>query len=358
MKMDFQLVKKISLVILTSVFVVQSYILMLRLFGTDKNEPVEPMVTAASENTFRVGISLGTLKEERWIKDRDILMSRIKDLGGDAIVMNANNDDEDQLKQVKYLVSEGIDVLIIVPNDLKKASQAVAYAKSKDVKVISYDRLVLDADIDYYISFDNEKVGEEMGRYIKSKLSRGNVLIINGAKSDHNTQIIKTGYTKTLKSDGINMIGEYWAENWLTEYAYETTEKSLIQGKQFEAILAGNDALAGAAIRALSEYKLASKIIVVGQDADLSACQRIVEGTQSMTVYKPIHQLAEVTAKVAYNLAMNLSIQTENQLRNGRYSVPYIYISPIVVDAKNMDETIIKDGFHLKDEVYTLKKSN
>jgi D-xylose transport system substrate-binding protein len=358
MKRDFQLVKKICLVILTIVFVVQSYILMSRLFGSDKNEPVEPMVTEASESTFKVGISLGTLKEERWIKDRDILMSRIKDLGGEAIVMNANNDDEDQLKQVKYLVSEGIDVLIIVPNDLKKASQAVAYAKSKGVKVISYDRLVLDADIDYYISFDNEKVGEEMGRYIKSKLSRGNVLIINGAKSDHNTQNIKTGYNKTLKSDGINMMGEYWAENWLTEYAYETTEKSLIQGKQFEAILAGNDALAGAAIRALSEYKLAGKIIVVGQDADLSACQRIVEGTQSMTVYKPIHQLAEVTAKVAYNLAMNLSIQTENQLRNGRYAVPYIYISPIVVDAKNMDETIIKDGFHLKDEVYTLKKSN
>lgn len=357
MKQYLQLMKKISLLVLSMVFLAQSFFLIYRLFPNEEKVASMPMETP-SDSTFRVGVSLGTLKEERWIKDRDILMSRIKDLGGEAIVMNANNDDDDQIKQVKYLVSQNIDVLILVPNDLKKASQAVAYAKSKGVKVISYDRLVIDADIDYYISFDNEKVGEEMGRYIKSKLSTGDVLVINGAKSDNNTQIIKAGYTKTLKTDGIKLIGEYWAENWLTEYAYETTEQNLADGVPFKAILAGNDALAGAAIRALSEYKLAGKVIVVGQDADLAACQRIVDGTQSMTIYKPIHQLAEVTAKVAFDLATNRSILTENQLRNGRYVVPYIYINPIVVDATNMDQTIIKDGFHLKDEVYSLKKPN
>lgn len=357
MKMGMNMLKKISVLVLSMVFLAQSIFLIYKLFPVDETVTSVPIAPSAQTSLFRVGISLGTLKEERWIKDRDILMSRIKDLGGDAIVMNANNDDDDQIKQVKYLVSQDIDVLILVPNDLKKASQAVAYAKSKGVKVISYDRLVVDSDVDYYISFDNEKVGEEMGRYIKSKLSTGDVLVINGAKSDHNTQIIKDGYSKTLKTDGIKLLGEYWAEDWLTEYAYDTTEKLLADGKAFKAILAGNDALAGAAIRALSEYKLAGKIIVVGQDADLSACQRIVDGTQSMTIYKPIHQLAEVTAKVAYNLAVNHSAETTNQLRNGRYVVPYIYISPIVVDATNMDQTIIKDGFHLKDEVYSLKKS-
>ncbi len=337
---------------LSMIFLAQSLYLIYKFFPVEAPNNNLPTSETGGKALYKVGISLGTLKEERWIKDRDILMSRIKDLGGEPIVMNANNDDDDQMKQVKYLVSQNIDVLIIVPNDLKKASQAVGYAKSKGVKVISYDRLIVDADIDYYISFDNQKVGEEMGRYIKSKLSKGKVLVINGAKSDNNTQVIKTGYSKTLDTEGITLLGEYWAENWLTEYAYDTTEKLLSDGEKFQAVLAGNDALAGAAIRALSEYKMAGEVIVVGQDADLGACRRIVDGTQSMTIYKPIHQLAELTAKVAYNLAVGNSVDSSNMLMNGRYLVPYLYIDPIVVDIHNIDETIIKDGFHLKDEIY------
>lgn len=352
MKSSLSLLKKILVLVLSMIFLAQSFFLIYKFFPMEETKVNLPTATDEGKSLYKVGISLGTLKEERWLKDRDILMSRIKDLGGDPIVMNANNDDDDQMKQVKYLVSQNIDVLIIVPNDLKKASMAVGYAKSKGVRVISYDRLVVDADIDYYISFDNQKVGEEMGRYIRSKVNKGNVLVINGAKSDNNTQVIKKGYTDTLKGKNITLLGEYWADNWLTEYAYETTENLLADGVAFEAVLAGNDALAGAAIRALSEYKKAGKVIVVGQDADLGACQRIVNGTQSMTIYKPIHQLAEVTAKVAYNLAVGRTIETNNMLMNGRYLVPYLYIDPIVVDIHNIDETIIKDGFHLKDEIY------
>lgn len=349
------MIKKIALLILSMIFIAQSIFLIYKLFPQEVEEqPGQP--TQSSEPDFKVGVSLGTLKEERWIKDRDILMSRIKDLGGEAIVVNANNDDDDQMKQVRYLVSQGIQVLIIVPNDLNRAADAVAYAKSKGVKVISYDRLVVGADIDYYISFDNAKVGEAMARYIKSKFSSGKVLVINGAKSDNNTQLIKAAYEKVFDSPGITVVGDYWAENWLTEKAYDYTEQVLARGEHFDAVLAGNDALAGAAIRALSEYKLAGKVVVVGQDADLSACQRIVDGTQSMTLYKPIHQLAEVAAKVAYNLATGRSTTKENTMRNGRYVIPYLFIDPVVVDANNMEETIIKDGFHLEDEIYTIQK--
>lgn len=349
------MIKKISLLILSMIFMAQSVYLIYKLFPKEGEGQVgQP--TQMAEASFKVGVSLGTLKEERWIKDRDILMSRIKDLGGEAIVVNANNDDDDQMKQVRYLVTQGIQVLIIVPNDLNRAAEAVAYAKSKGVKVISYDRLVVGADIDYYISFDNAKVGEAMAKYIKSKFSEGKILVINGAKSDNNTQIIKQAYEKVFDSPGMTIVGDYWADNWLTEKAYDYTEQALASGVHFDAVLAGNDALAGAAIRALSEYKLAGKIVVVGQDADLSACQRIVDGTQSMTLYKPIHELAEVAAKVAYNLATGRSTTTENTMRNGRYVIPYLYIDPIVVDVKNIDETIIKDGFHLEDEIYNTAK--
>jgi D-xylose transport system substrate-binding protein len=303
-----------------------------------------------------VGFSLGTLKEERWLKDRDILIAKVKELGADIIVQNANNDDQDQLKQVRYLLDQNIDVLIIVPNDLEKALSAVELAKRQGVKVISYDRLVLKSNADLYISFDNEKVGELMAEYILGKVPQGNVLIVNGAKRDHNTKIIKQGYDKVLsdkiKNGSIGIVAEEWADNWMKEYAFEETVKNIQEGKHIDGVIAGNDSLAEGAIEALSEHRLAGKVSVVGQDADLSACQRIVEGTQLMTVYKPIEKLAGETARLAVILAKGQSLNTEKTIYDGKYDIPYFELEPIAVDKENMDTTIIKDGFHMKEEVY------
>lgn len=117
-------------------------------------------------NKIKIGFSLGTLKEERWIKDRDIMMTKARELDAEIIIQNANNDDQDQLKQVKYLLDQGIDVLILVPNDYTRAAAAVEMAKEKGVPVISYDRLVLNSNVNLYISFDNVKVGELMAQAI------------------------------------------------------------------------------------------------------------------------------------------------------------------------------------------------
>ncbi len=303
-----------------------------------------------------IGFSLGTLKEERWLKDRDILIAKIKEMGADIIVQNANNDDQDQLKQVKYLLEQNIDVLIIVPNDLEKASAAVEMAKRQGVKVISYDRLVLRSNSDLYISFDNEKVGELMAEYIMDKVSKGSLLIINGANRDHNTKIIKQGYDKTLsdgiKDSNIEIIAEEWADNWMKEYAFEVTVKAIQEGKKIDGIIAGNDSLAEGAIEALSEHRMAGKVYVVGQDADLAACQRIVEGTQLMTVYKPIEKLAGETARLAVMLAEGKSLNIEKTIYDGRFDIPYFELEPIPVHKDNIDSTIIKDGFHMREEVY------
>lgn len=307
-------------------------------------------------SNIKIGFSLGTLKEERWIKDRDILMAKVKELGADILVQNANNNDNDQLKQVRYLLDQGIDILIIVPNDLRKASYAVELAKRKGVKVISYDRLVLNSDIDMYISFDNVKVGKFMAEYALKKSPRGNYVIINGPISDNNTNMIKEGYDKILepkvKKGDIEIICEERAPNWMKEYAFKVTDELIQAGNKIDVIIAGNDGLADGVIEALSEHRLAGKTIVVGQDADLTACQRVVEGTQLMTVYKPIEKLAEATAKVAISLARGENLNIQNTIYNGKYYVPYYVLEPIVVDKKNIDNTVIKDGFHMKDDVY------
>jgi len=308
------------------------------------------------DKKIKIGFSLGTLKEERWIKDRDILMAKARELGADIIVQNANNDDQDQLKQVEYLLEQDIDVLIIVPNDLNKAANAVEMAKKQGVPVISYDRLVLKANVDLYITFDNVMVGQLMAERIVDTMGTGNLLIINGAKSDNNTNMIKQGYDSVLqplvKEGKINVVDEEWAADWLKEYAFKVVDEALQKKTKINAVIAGNDSLAEGAIEALSEHRLSGKVTVIGQDADLTACQRIVEGTQLMTIYKPIDKLAEATVQMAVKLVKNEPIMVDKTINDGLYNVRYYVLDPIAVDKENIDDTIIRDGFHPKDEVY------
>lgn len=328
------------------------------LFPIDQSE-LEQTAKIQSSNKIKIGFSLGTLKEERWFKDRDILMAKVQELGAEIYVHNANNDDLDQLNQVKSLIKEGIDVLILVPNDMEKASEAVRLAKKEGIKVISYDRLVIDSNIDMYISFDNEKVGELMAQALIEENPEGNYLIINGAPTDHNTSMIKNGYNKVLKeyikSGKVDVVEEAWAANWMREEAFEVTDKYLSQGIRFDAILCGNDSLADGAVEALSQHRVAGETNVVGQDADLTACQRIVDDLQLMTVYKPIDKLASVTAEIAVRMARGEDVGTKRKMNIGIFEIPYYVLDPVAITKDNIDETIIRDGFHMRDEIYDAK---
>ena len=304
----------------------------------------------------KVGFSMGTLKEERWLKDRDILMAKVQEHGGEIIIKNANNDDDDQIKQVQYLLKQGIDVLILVANDHTKASIAVKMAKDAGVKVIAYDRLVLESNADVYISFDNVAVGEKMAEAIVNKIARAKIIIIHGDPSDNNTKLMRKGYYNILQEyidDGyIEVVGEYWAEDWMQEYAFNTTNELLAENIKFDGVIAGNDSLAGGVIRALAEHRLAGKVFVTGQDADLDGCQRIVEDTQLMTVYKSMEDMATAGAEIAMKLARGEELGIEATISDGTYNIPYYVIDVHAVDKHNMDDTIIKDGFHLRNEIY------
>ena len=345
------------MIFLVLILVLLFYFVMQKLEIIDIEGYFNKKTFEQQDDKLLIGFSLGTLKEERWLKDRDILIAKVKEMGADIIVQNANNDDQDQLKQVKYLLEQNIDVLIIVPNDLEKAASAVEMAKRQGVKVISYDRLVLKSNADLYISFDNEKVGEYMAEHIMERINnKGNILIVNGDNRDHNTKIIKQGYDMVLgdklKEGSIKVIAEEWADNWMKEYAFDVTVKAIQEGMQVDGVIAGNDSLAEGAIEALSEHRLAGKVYVVGQDADLSACQRIVEGTQLMTVYKPIEKLAGETARLAVMLAKGENLKIKKTVYDGRFDIPYFELEPTAVDKSNIDSTIIKDGFHMKEEIY------
>lgn len=321
---------------------------------TEKNTDL--MTETTSDTGIKIGFSMATLQEERWQRDRDIFVARAREMGAEVIVQTANNNSEDQIDQVRYLLEQDIDILVIVPHDAEKSSVAVQAAKKAGIKVISYDRLIRNSNVDMYISFDNVKVGEIMAQHLLKEVPEGNYVIINGAKTDYNSYMFNQGYWNILNertgTGSINVVSEVWAEDWKHEDAFNCIEKVLQSGQQIDAVIAANDSLAGAVVEALAEQRLAGKVEVAGHDADVSGCQRVAEGTQLVTVYKPIDEIAKAAAEVTIKMARGEEVEANSVINDGKYEVPYFMIQPVAVTKQNLNDTVIKDGFHRLEDVY------
>jgi len=315
-----------------------------------------------AEKPIRIGLSMDTLKEERWQRDRDLFVARAKELGAEVLVQAANGNDRLQISQAENLLTKGIDLLVVVPHDGVVASSIVRTAHNAGKKVLAYDRMIENSDVDLYMSFDNLEVGRMQARYALQHVPKGNYMVLGGAPTDHNAKLYRQGQMEVLKplidKGDIKVVADPWAREWLASEALKHTENALSKYKDnIQAVVAPNDGTAGGVVAALKSQNLAGKVLVTGQDADLSACQRIVEGSQSMTVYKPIHLLAQKAAEVAVAMAKGQVPQTKVTVHNGKKAVPSILIPPLLVDKSNMDTTVIKDKFHAKQDVYKNMKS-
>ncbi|MBI3311678.1 MAG: D-xylose ABC transporter substrate-binding protein, partial [Serratia liquefaciens] len=229
-------------------------------------------------------------------------------------------------------------------------------AKREGIKVLAYDRMINNADIDFYISFDNEKVGELQAQSLVQRVPQGNYFLMGGSPVDNNAKLFRQGQMKVLQPliDGgkIKLVGDQWVDGWLPENALKIMENALTaNNNKIDAVVASNDATAGGAIQALAAQGLAGKVAISGQDADLAAVKRIVAGTQTMTVYKPISKLADEAAGIAVQLGKGEQPKTNATLNNGSKEVPSWLLTPIPVDKSNIDSTIIADGFHKKSDI-------
>lgn len=310
---------------------------------------------AGEEKKVQIGMSFDSFVIERWQRDRDVFVSVAKELGAEVNVQNANGVVEEQKKQIDYFIEKGMDVIVIIAIDPAALRETVKKAKAEGIRVVSYDRLIDDADVDLYISFDNEMVGEMMARGLLSKgIDGGYVIMIGGSPTDNNVPLVEGAFKRLMAEHGVTILDSVHAENWRAETASAYIYEGSVKISQADAIMCGNDDLATQAVRALAERRQAGDILVVGQDADLAACQRIVEGTQVMTVYKPVERLATRAAEAAVALANGeeLSGDDVTMISSGAYQVPYIGLEPISVDRDNIDEVIIGSGFHLKEDVY------
>jgi D-xylose transport system substrate-binding protein len=308
----------------------------------------------ASREKPVIGLSLDTLKEERWQRDRDTFIEEARKLGATVIVQSANSDDTRQVRDVESLISRKVDVLVIVPHNGAAMTRAVKSANEARIPVIAYDRLILNASIDYYLTFDNVKVGETQGSYAADRLPKdrtARIVRIYGAPTDNNAKLFKQGQDNVLlpliQAGRVQVVHEDWALDWKPENAKKIMNAAITKaGRSIDAVVVSNDGTAGGAIQALLEEGLAGKVLVTGQDADLAACQRILRGTQAMTVYKPLKNLASLAARVAVEVAQGKRPATTATLDNGVKQVPSIFEKVVSVDRENLMSTVVADGFH------------
>jgi D-xylose transport system substrate-binding protein len=313
----------------------------------------------ASPSALKIGFLMDSLKVERWQTDLDRFQKHAAELGAKVLVETAEGDDELQLQQANKLVASGVKALVLVPHDASKGMRIVAAAKARKVPVLCYERLVRDPDVSFFIGVDASAIGHLQASSLSERAPKGNYVLIGGSSSDNNAKVIHDAQMKVLKPlvdrGDIKIVSDSWSKDWDPAEAYAHMSAAIESTKgDIVAVVASNDGTAGGAIQALDEHKLAGKVLVSGQDADLAAIIRILSGTQTMTVYRPLGSQATLAADAAVALARGETVKTNARIPIGNATIPAIFMALVTVTKDNVKQTVIKDGFQ---NLETIQKS-
>ncbi len=314
-----------------------------------------PLTIYAVPKKIKIGFILSTMQEERYQKDKAIFEKTAKDLGADVLFESCNNNEQTQSAKVENLLLKGIDVLVIQPVNSDAAGSFVAQAHEDKVKVIAYDRIIKNADLDFYATQDSFQVGVlQAEAAAKATKGQGNYVILMGQSGHSVAQEITRGNLSVLqKYPKIKVVVQQAHNSWSPSEAMATTENALTKHKnKIDAILANNSGMAHGAIQALKEQHLLGKVFVAGADADLTAMRNIVAGHQQFEVLKAIQPLAEAAAKTAVKLAKGEIPSSDTTLFNGKTQVKVIHTPVYPVNKENLQKQIIDTGFHSAKDVY------
>jgi D-xylose transport system substrate-binding protein len=316
----------------------------------------------------KIGFLLPETQTARYeSQDRPLFEQAVADLCPDCeiVYQNADQDPAKQQSQLEAVVTEGVDVIVLDPVDSTSAAGMVTRANQSDIPVISYDRLILEADLAAYAEFNSPEVGEQQGTALADKLEEdgnptGPIIQINGDPKDNNAKLFKEGATAVFEERGVEVAEEYDTADWLPENAQREMDQAITAvGKDgFHGVLAANDGTAGGAIAALKGAGIdPSTIPVTGQDAELAAIQRVIAGEQFMTVYKPIAPLAQNAAELAVAV-VNGEDPAESEVingteDNGTEEVPAAITDTIPVFQDNVADTVVKDGYWTAQDICT-----
>jgi D-xylose transport system substrate-binding protein len=306
----------------------------------------------------KIALLLPETKTTRYEQhDRPGFTDKVKELCPDCEVIYANaaQDATKQQAQAEAAITKGAAVLVLDAVDADAAAAVVERAKQSDVPVIAYDRLISDADIDYYVSFDNVRQGRIEANTLLSKLG-GNgdgksIVMINGSATDPSAGDYKKGAHQVFDASGVDIAKEYDTPDWSPDKAQlEMEQATTALGKEnIDAVYSANDGMAGGAIAAMKSAGLdPQRVPVTGGDAEVAAIQRILAGEQYMTIYLTIKKQAEVSAQLAVAAANGDKPPgglVNAKVDNGQEQVPSVLLTPIAVTKDNINDTIVKDGF-------------
>ncbi|MFL5804909.1 MAG: sugar ABC transporter substrate-binding protein [Roseiflexaceae bacterium] len=284
------------------------------------------------------------------------------------IYSNANQDANAQLTQAEAALTNGAKVLVLDPVDSHSAAAIADKAKAQGVPVIAYDRLVLNSDgVNYYISFDNAKVGQLQAQSLVDQLTKQgkqdpSIVMINGSPTDNNATLFKQGahsvFDPLAAQKKLTIAKEYDTPDWSPDKAQNEMQQALTAlSNKVDGVYAANDGTAGGAIAAMRAAGLQPLPPITGQDAELAAVQRILSGDQYMTVYKAIKPEADSAAELAYYLLTKAPVPANmtqgKTVNNGKIDVPSILLTPVAVTKSNVKDTIVKDGFWTTQQICT-----
>ena len=328
---------------------------------TGNNPTTTPNNSAPASGKVKIGFAMATVKEERWQRDRDACQAHCTKLNLVCGLTFADNKPEKQLSDVEQLLTQGINVLVIAPQEATQAAQMVEKAKAKGIPVISYDRLINSDKLDLYISHQVPVIGRKIAEYAVQKAPKGNYVMVYGASTDNNAKIMEKEQLAIIQplvdKGDIKIVANQFITDWKPEEALKFAENALTQNNNdIAAFVVSNDGMAGGVVSALENKGLTGKILVTGQDAEKAALQRIAEGKQTMTVYKPIIPLASAAVEAAIKLAKKESLAEAKpfttKINDKDMTVPAILLEVTVVDKDNLMTTVIKDNYVSFEDVY------
>ncbi|MEV8254326.1 sugar ABC transporter substrate-binding protein [Rhodoglobus sp. NPDC076762] len=317
------------------------------------------MPSTGSDGSRTIALLLPESKTARYeAYDRPFFEAKVAELCPecDVIYANADQDPAKQQQQAESAFAQGISVLVLDPVDSSAAVTIVATAQSYKVPVISYDRLIGSPELTFWVSFDNEKVGALQGKALVERLadqglSSGNIVMINGSPTDNNSRLFKRGAHNVIDGSAFTVVAEFDTPDWSPDKAQEWMASQVTQyGDSLVGVYAANDATAGGAIAALKAGGVSPLPPVTGQDAELTAIQRIVSGDQYMTIYKDLKREAEIAATHAVALLNGEQLIGQSPETNG---IPTTLLTPVIVTIDNIMETVVADGFYTVEQICT-----
>lgn len=309
------------------------------------------ILSSCTDKKKVVGFMLPHMNNIRYVLEKEEFTRSINEFGGEVLFTNSNNDEKIQLQQADSLFDAGIKILVLDPVNRFTAAQIVRKAHDRNIKVISYDRLIANIDVDAYISFDAEMAGSQMVSAVLKEKDEGSYIILGGDKSDINAIRIAKGINTvldhSLKSNKVKIAYNVFIEMWDEAEAKNEISRYLnITSSCPQAIIAANDAMANGAIMALKEYEYEGKVLVASIDGGLLACRNILAGHQFSAVYKPVKKLAELAANLSIKMLNNDNTKDilTTTLNNDYADIPSCLLETIPLNASNIKSTVIADG--------------